>query len=68
MDIYTNCMKWSKVEQFCGQCAVVIVAKDEMKKEGDHFNLIILMGEKKRKKSGSIVIDNWIKNWQLLYL
>ena len=47
----------NKVEQFCGQCAVATVAKDKRKKEGDHFNLIFLVGEKKGKKI-SIVIHN----------
>ena len=41
----------NKVEQFCGQCAVAIVAKDKMEKEGDHFNLIFLVGEKTKEKS-----------------
>ena len=41
----------NKVEQFCGQYAVATVAKDKMEKEGDHFNLIFPVGEKKRKTS-----------------
>ena len=57
----------NKVEQFCGQCAVATVAKDKMEKERDHFNLIFLIGEKKKEKI-SVVIHNWIKNWHLLYL
>ena len=46
----------NKVEQFCGQYAVATVAKDKMEKEGDHFNLFVLVGEKKGKKS--VVIHN----------
>ena len=41
----------NKVEQLCGQCTVPTVAKDKTEKEGDHFNLIFLIGEKKRKKT-----------------
>ena len=41
----------NKVEQFCGQYAVATVAKDKMEKEGDHFNLIFLIGEKKKEKT-----------------
>ena len=47
----------NKVEQFCGLCAVATVAKDKRKKEGNHFNLIFLVGEKKKEKI-SIVIHN----------
>ena len=43
----------NKVVQFCGQCAVATVAKDKMEKEGDHSNLIFLIGEKKKKKSAN---------------
>ena len=46
----------NKVQQFCGQYAVATVAKDKMEKEGDHFNLTFLIGEKKGKNS--IVIHN----------
>ena len=46
----------NKVEQFCGQCAVAIVAKEKRKKEGDHFNLFFLIGENKRKKSAYLYI------------
>ena len=48
----------NKVEQLCSQCTVPTVAKDKRKKEGDHFNLIFLVWEKKRKKKISKVIHD----------
>ena len=47
----------NKVEEFCGKCAVPTVAKDKRRKEGDHFNLIFLVGEKKRKKISIVIHD-----------
>ena len=49
----------NKVEQFCGQCAVATVAKDKRKKEGDHFNLIFPVGEKKGKHQYSYTWLNY---------